>query len=91
MNKLILVVAILLASCATKPDAIVPPVEKKVHIDSSILEPCEPLPSLIKGYGSSFEDILLNDMTIMGLYAKCADKQKTSATLLRKFSNESNP
>lgn len=82
MKVLILCLIIFFAGCATKPDAVLPPMEKVVHIDSRALEPCLSLLRLEEGF-SELETTVRN----FEIYTDCANRQKTSIILLKKFSN----
>lgn len=86
MNRLLIILLVIfLHGCATK-DAIVPPPEKIVHIDPRVLESCEPLNKLPEN--ASFEDLLSTTVVNFEIYNACAQKQKNSAILLKKFSNK---
>lgn len=82
----IILSTVLLASCITTKDAIVPPPEKVVHIDARALEPCEELIKLPEN--ASFEDLLGVTVTNFEIYNACAIKQNNSIILLKKFSNK---
>lgn len=82
----VLLICILLAGCVTTPDAIVPPPERKVHIDPRVLEPCEPL--LFLSESASFEELITITVNNFEIYATCAEKQKNSALLLKRFTNK---
>lgn len=86
MNKLIFLSLLLTACTTSKPDAVVPPPEKVVHIDARILEPCEPLVG-VSATEVTFEDILASTITNFEIYRDCSNKQKNSVILLKKFSN----
>ena len=80
-----LLILLLLFGCATK-DAIVVPPEKVVQIDPRTLELCDPLNALPEQ--ASFEDLLTVTIGNIELYANCANRQKNSVILLKKFSNK---
>lgn len=82
-----LLILLILVGCATKPDAIVPPPEKYVHIDPRILEPCENLIELPPDT-STFEDLLKITLVNFEIYSDCALKHRNSTILLKKFANK---
>lgn len=85
MNKIVLLLSFLLVSCASIPDAIVPPTEREVALDPRILTYCDPLVKLPPA--PTFDDVLNVSLKNMELYYICADKQKSSVELLKKVSN----
>ncbi len=82
----ILIILLLLAGCATPPDAVVPPKEQTVQLDSSVYEECKPLLRLEKG--ADHDGILKVTTDNAELFAQCARKQKDSIAIIRKFSNK---
>lgn len=88
MSKIIvLIMFILLSGCSIfKKDAIVPPPEKVVQIDPRVLELCEPLNGLSEE--ATFEDLLATTVFNFELYNACAQKQRNSVILLKKFANK---
>jgi hypothetical protein len=86
MNKYIIAILIFLSGCATTiPDAVLPPKEVTIHLDSAVFEPCESLEGLPEL--ASWEDVITVTVHNFEKYAICAKKQMISIKLLKEFSN----
>lgn len=87
MNKLIIIIAILLSSCATPSEIIIPPgVVKPIILDARVYEFCDKLDRLPQI--ATFEEVLIIISNTLQSYKLCADKQKISVELLKQLSNK---
>ena len=87
MRKVSFLLLFLLSACATKPpDSIIPPQTQIIELEPSTLELCDPLKKL--NPSATFDDYLVFILDNVNMYAKCADKQKTSVELLKQISNK---
>lgn len=84
----ILAIFTMLVGCSTFGDknsqAIVTP--KEIYVDSKLLEPCWPLPELVKPV--DLESLAINYTTIIGLYGECAAKQDASIAAIKSLANK---
>lgn len=82
MKYFVILLASLLIGCTSAPVATI--VDKKVHIDSAVLEPCALIPNTKI---NSIEDVLLENIDLYTLYATCAKKQDNSVLIIKEFGN----
>lgn len=83
MKLLAVLISLAIVGCGTKTPTIVP--DKPISISKEIVEPCLTLSEDISI--KTFDDILAAYGDLGSKYGICANKQNTSATLLKKLGN----
>ena len=78
---LIILTLLMLAGC---PGTMNTPgiIERQVHVDSKMLEACEPINSTTV---LTIDDVLRENISLYGKYAICARKQDDSIKLIKQF------
>ncbi len=87
MKYTLLLLAVLLSSCASVPDdePVIADPTREVNIDPKALQACKPLQPL---GAATFESLLETHKENTIIYYDCKAKQDTSIKLLKEFANQ---